>query len=774
MPKEYEIKFGTFKNKNNSSSKNSKSKFESQVSKNKYYKILNLPLFNSVKEYSRNINLIDDGIRKTINLDRDNTPLSEETITKTKVETTNYPNRDARLSVSNEKTTNKKAKEGLVRYKFRITRYSDLLPDWKFDFTIANHFSITNLDFISNKNSKNSKNNNSSKNNLNKNNSNKNNSKKNKIRSLIRDELNKSKPFYQVEAEYLKAKKPPQKEIDFIIEKFNSVNIIIELESIIKERLNFHSFISQVKNMDLKELVRLEGNYAVTDKADGERALIYVDHNGECYSINKALSVTPLNKKIKDNHCSLVDSEMIDGTPYLFDCLIYKKKDLRNEYFAKRYEKLENFSGDWKIKKFAFKNIQKESEKIWKAKHPYKLDGLIFTPLDKSYVEQSLKWKPTSMQTADFLVYKEKDKWILFAQSSFHYIKKNRIKIPYDKFPFLDPNKKLGTYPIEFTTTTPPKNSNNKTWPNLSIIEFKWEDDHWVPERIRKDKTEQMLNAIKNGEFNGPNGMKTIKNVIYSINNPIKEEWLFGKEDLPEVYYTGNNKGRSNIMRKFHNKIKSDLYNQFIKKGDNVLELAGGRGGDLGKLAKIGAKRVVMTDIAKNGISEAERRYEEMKEKNKNNIGNMKVDFIEANATKDITPLLPKRLKYQVVSIMFAFHYFIKSFKTTFVNIDHNLKKGGYLLVTTFDKDLITEMNTPAFRVKLKNNNKVSVYAESIGERNEYLVDYDWLVSEMEKRKYKLVYNKTFKELSKDFNNKMTPDEQQFSFMNRAVVFQKE
>lgn len=749
MPKEYEIKFGSFK-KNNS--KNSSLKFESQVSKSKYYKIMDLSIFNSIKEYSRSINLIDGNIRKTINLDRDNKPISEETISKTKIDVTNYPNQNARLSVANEKVTKNKAKEGLVRYKLRITRYSDLLPNWKFDFTIANHFNSTTLDSINSNNNK----------------------EHNKLKNMIKEELKKSKSFYQVEAEYLKEKMPPQKDIDFIINKFNSVNIIIELESMIKERLNFHSFISQVKNLDLKTLVKLEGNYAVTDKADGERALIYIDHNGDCYSINKALSVISLNKNVKNNHCSLVDSEMIDGKPYLFDCIIYKKKDLRNEYFPKRYKELQNFIDDWNVKKFVFKDLFKESEKIWKDKHPYDLDGLIFTPLDQRYVEPSMKWKPSSMQTADFLLYKEKDQWDLFAQASFHYIKKNNIKILYDKFPFLDPKKKLRTYPIHFTTTSIPKSNSNSKWPNLSIIEFKWKDDQWVPERLRKDKTEQMLNAVKNGEFNGPNSINTVKNIIHTIKNPIKEEWIFGKESLPEVYYTGNDKGRSNLMRKFHNKVKSDLYNQFIKKGDNVLELASGRGGDLHKLIKIGPKRVVMTDIAKNGLEEAERRYEEMKIKDKNVVGNTKVDFIEANATTDITKLLPARVKYQIVSIMFAFHYFIKSFETTFANIDHALKKGGYLLLTTFDKDLITEMNTPVFKVKLKNKNKVSVYAESIGERNEYLVDYNWLIKEMESRKYKLVYNQTFKELSEKFNNKMTSDEQQFSFMNRAVVFQKE
>lgn len=762
MPKEYEIKFGRFKNKNNknNNSKNKKKslKFESQVPKNKYYKIMNLPLFNSKREYSKNINLIDGDIRKTIHLDRDNRPLSEETITKKKIEATNYPNKNARLSVSNEKATKNTAKEGLVRYKFRTTRYSDLLPDWKFDFTIANHFTITTLDLLNSKNNGNKKENKGN----------------NKFREMIKKELKNSQPFFQVEAEYLKEKKPPQKEIDFIIDKFNSVNVIVDIESLIKERLNFHGFISQVVNLDLKTLVKLEGNYAVTDKADGERALIYIDNNGDCYSINKALSVTPLNKNVKRNHCSIVDSELIDGEPYLFDCIIYKKKDLRNEHFPKRYEQLKNFEKQFNIKKFSFKDLQKESEKIWKAKHPYKLDGLIFTPLDKVYVEPSVKWKPPSMQTADFLIHKEKDQWVLFAQANFHYIRKHKVKIPYDKFPFLDPKSKLRTYPIQFATTPIPKNNSNKNWPNLSIVEFKWEDDHWVPERIRKDKTEQMLNAVKNGEFNGPNSINTVRDIVNIIKNPIKEEWVFGKEPLPEVYYTGNNKGRSNIMRKFHNKIKSDLYNQFIKKGDNVLELASGRGGDLHKLAMIGPKRVVMTDIAKNGLQTAEKRYEEMKTKNKDKFENMKVDFIEANATTDITKLLPSRVKYQVVSVMFAFHYFIKSFETTFSNIDYALKKGGYLLLTTFDKSLITEMNTPAFKVKLKGNNKVSVYAESIGERDEYLVDYNWLIKEMESRKYKLVYNHTFKELSEKFNNKMTEDEQQFSFMNRAVVFQKE
>ena len=732
MVKEYEIKFGKF----------NKKKFEAQIPKDLYYDYLNLPFFNDKVEYERSINIIKGDLRKTIDLNRNFNPIegSEKVITKVKLDCVNRPENDIRISVCEEKNVKNSVNKGeLIRYKNRITKYSDQFQKWRFDFTKAIHLPEKAL----NKNSN--------------------------LKDLILSEIKSGNEFFQVEAEYLGKTKPKDEEIQEIINAFSSIKILQEFTKLLgstPQHINFHRTVSQVKNLKINMLPKLEGGFAVTDKADGVRSLIYINSEGKVFTIDKAKRIEDLGITVKKGLNSVLDCEFVDGKPYLFDVLVYEGKDLRGEFFEKRYSVLEKFCKDTGMicKKFYLKDIFKNGKKIWKGKYPYELDGLIYTPLDKPYVEVSYKWKPPSMQTADFLIKKDEDKgiWKLYGVSSFHEIKKSRKKIDYDEFPFLDPKKKWRHYPVYYTST----DDFGDEWANLSIVEFKWDGKKWIPTRFREDKTAQMLEALKRGDFFGPNSINTIKSIWNEIQNPVLEKWLFGEEPLPEIYYTGNNKGRSTNMRKFHNWVKMNLYKKFIKKGGSVLEIASGRGGDLRKLDQIGVKNAVMMNIAKNGLQEAEGRYNKMNTK-------MNVKFIEANATTNVRDLLPKMKKYDVVSIMFAFHYFIKHLDTIFANIDHGLKKGGYLMLTTFDKNLVKEINNETFKIKKKNENTISVYAESIGERDEYLVDYDKLIGFFATNGYSVEYDHLFKELYGDWGKNMGNQEKEFSFMNRAIVFKK-
>lgn len=90
-------------------------------------------------------------------------------------------------------------------------------------------------------------------------------------------------------------------------------------------------------------------------------------------------------------------------------------------------------------------------------------------------------------------------------------------------------------------------------------------------------------------------------------------------------------------LRAFNNWVKSVLFNQYVKKKDQVTDIAAGKGGDLQKWKIRQVDFVISIDIADNSVREAERRYEEMKKQNKNkHLFDAK--FITANCfEKDLT-----------------------------------------------------------------------------------------------------------------------------------------
>ena len=128
MVKEYEIKFGKF----------NKKKFEAQIPKDLYYDYLHLPIFNNKVEYERSINIIKGDLRKTIDLNRNFNFIegSEKVITKIKCDCVNRPEDDIRFSTCEEKNKKNSVNKGdLIRYKNRITKYSDQFQKWRFDLT---------------------------------------------------------------------------------------------------------------------------------------------------------------------------------------------------------------------------------------------------------------------------------------------------------------------------------------------------------------------------------------------------------------------------------------------------------------------------------------------------------------------------------------------------------------------------------------------------------------------------------------------------------------
>jgi hypothetical protein len=193
-------------------------------------------------------------------------------------------------------------------------------------------------------------------------------------------------------------------------------------------------------------------NYAVTEKADGERYLLYFDKDGNGYLINNTLNVQntefQITKKYKstildgelirskDNKnfiYAVFDIYMVNGTAVTDLPLIgnTEEQDSRNKEMLKIQKAFKNTAFfEFLIKEQLYSNTKNIFE-LSKQKlndvenYPYNIDGLIFTPkylpvlsyYSNKPVEFSnnmkwdrvFKWKPPDENTIDFVIKYVKD-----------------------------------------------------------------------------------------------------------------------------------------------------------------------------------------------------------------------------------------------------------------------------------------------------------------------------------------------------------------------------
>jgi len=186
-------------------------------------------------------------------------------------------------------------------------------------------------------------------------------------------------------------------------------------------------------------------NYVVTEKADGERILMYINNIGNVYLINSSLNVEDSGLKAnKEIYNSLIDGEYIkcdkrrDNTKKnifaAFDIYYLNNKNLtslpliggRNLELAKIINlfdlKYSNFEYIIMKNHYNSGNILNDCKEILNNSHqyPYEIDGLIFTPaklpLFSHYPsvpvqitpsmswDKLFKWKPPEQNSIDFLI----------------------------------------------------------------------------------------------------------------------------------------------------------------------------------------------------------------------------------------------------------------------------------------------------------------------------------------------------------------------------------
>jgi len=359
----------------------------------------------------------------------------------------------------------------------------------------------------------------------------------------------------------------------------------------------------------------LEG-YTVTEKADGERILMYVNNAGNVYFINNTYKIqdTGLRVSSKLGHNSLIDGEFVHCNKRLdnsnnslfaaFDMYYINNKNITSlpliddkesrymhlQNFAKMIKPLSNTSVEFLVKEHQHSdNILENCKNILNGtnKYPYEIDGLIFTPsklalysyysnqpvklTDNVKWDRVFKWKPNEQNTIDFLIKNNR------------VIRKNGIK--YNEIQLF-----VGY--------------NSSQWEDIDIItglKLRYDSVFSKQKNICRDTYEAVLfkprifyekgiecalvKQNSSGEIRAENGDKLENNSIVEfryINDttiPVSERWvpIRVREDKTRIYQKGvlsktaNDLGVAlNIWRSIHNPVTTAMItnNESLTKKD--------------------------------------------------------------------------------------------------------------------------------------------------------------------------------------------------------------
>ena len=359
-------------------------------------------------------------------------------------------------------------------------------------------------------------------------------------------------------------------------------------------------------------------NYTVTEKADGERMLLYVDKNNKMYLIDSRLNVRYTGEKHKYTN-SLLDCEFVKKSKintfinYLlcFDVYFLNGEDVRSnalvpnrlDLIATFCKQHNNTSSTFKIKPKTFHygdDILKLCKKAYNTdSYDYHIDGLIFTPRENyvgSYYKNEnantntfggawmnvLKWKPPEENSIDMLISYGQNMFVenvgrcVFAKLQVAYKTNadeliNPIKVLSNNLTIEKSSYITKTFVEVYLKLEDnakyPKTLLNENIYNNTIVEFihdalKSPQFCWIPYRVRQDKTE-LYSKTKN-ILNTANSYTTASNVWRSIQNPVTVDMITGNKMLDEkdilendVYYSrfvSRAKILSKSMLTFHNK----------------------------------------------------------------------------------------------------------------------------------------------------------------------------------------------------------------------------
>ena len=390
---------------------------------------------------------------------------------------------------------------------------------------------------------------------------------------------------------------------------------------------------------NLRHIVANDIPYSMTQKADGERVLVFV-HGARIYHINNRLDVkaTGLTAASQFNN-HLFDAELVGTRLFLFDTL-YKGKMLQDETLVARLGLAQAFvkavkSDKVQVKHFALDPVlAKNMAEISQTPVPFETDGYILTPINDPYELKGttlmlknpiLKFKPPDQNSIDFMVRFVKDaagapivtkldgmdyKTVTLYVGSGPTTAKEYFKYRLDKVKYFAKEFEFGPSRAEVKANC--KCENGDIIREEDVVEMAYRgdmgDSRWVPMRVRHDKTYD----AKTSNTVTANNIVSAQNVWRSIVDPVTEDMLRDKSALLETglnadrrYYVASTGVRGKLAIG-HNRFIKDAYT--IKRlatefrCSSLLDVACGKGGDIHKWLMANYKCVVGLDVCEDNL----------------------------------------------------------------------------------------------------------------------------------------------------------------------------
>ena len=569
------------------------------------------------------------------------------------------------------------------------------------------------------------------------------------------------------------------------------------IQEMLKSNEDYLRLWNRPAGLDWKNINKIK-DYAVTPKIDGEHRVVAITSDKVFIVDSRWNAVEMKTKSNKIVYQTIAEAELYQDVIYIFDVLFWDGKDIRSAPLEDRINKMKTLASDLGCMAKSYvltgDNVFSRSKTVLDSNPGYDIDGLIYTSKG-SYADPIYKWKPISHCTVDFWVTLDTKRRKTRLYVTITKNAANRMNKRYDKY-VLKLKEDSIFVPYQFNSTDLfQKTEDGQRIRNKTVVECRYDikKSKWIPMRVRDDKTALFHKEIDKGSFAGPNYFTTALSTFRYIQKPITKENITN-ENADKGYYTGIDRNDSDIkpMLSFHNWVKQHMYETYVRKNDSILELAGGRGGDLWKLVKTGLKEILLVDVDQVALNEADSRWtKSIKDKNiimKTEQANL-LEVHEAFRTSSNKP-------FDVVSCQMAIHYFFKdelAFEHFYQTAKSSVCSGGFFMFTVFNGKRIQQLmenktdtiwkNKKGDRMlqisygKLSENaipfeQEVLVFLDTIGEHPEYLVDIEWLIERMSDD-FTMIDHKSFSDMHGKWKNNLSTELQRFSFLYDYIVLKR-
>ena len=392
--------------------------------------------------------------------------------------------------------------------------------------------------------------------------------------------------------------------------------------------------------------------YFLTEKADGQRAIVSVNGN-RCRVLlsDKMIELTgaPGVEKFVPGEVTICDAELvynrtlIKGDPadtaftlHLFDCMVHRDENVSRSGFKTRFTHLQasadiiNKYNTCVSKRFVVLGGEKEFRDVYTREYPYVIDGLIITEPDEPYMAtKNYKWKQYDHTTIDFLAMKcpqkllgikpylkkeGTDLYILYV--GINHTVREKLGLGFlpssgSMFPDAGPNY----YPIQFSPSANPLaylfyHSENIGGQIVELARNR-ENTEWIFHRVRTDR------KLEKNYFG--NDFRIAELTYLNYIDPFEFNDLFMGASS---YFTKTATDIYTAPNKFKRFVISNLLKDNLSHAHWVIDEAAGRGGDLHRYHEIGVENALFIDVDPTAIAELIRRKFEFSAIKKRNMRN--------------------------------------------------------------------------------------------------------------------------------------------------------